>query len=142
MHINVVTGALQTVTAQAIVINLFEGVTVPGGATGAVDQALGGQIQTLIAGGDFRGKCNEIAVLYPNGALPAQRVILVGLGKLEKFTPDVIRQAAGTAAKKARDLGVTHLHKIIHGAGIGGFATELARGFRGDPPGLYVFTDD
>ena len=141
MQINVVTGALQTVAAQAIVVNLFEGVTVPGGATGAVDQVLGGQIQALIAGGDFRGKRNEVAVLYPNGALPAQRVILVGLGKREKFTPDVIRQAAGTAAKKARDLGVTHLHTIIHGAGIGGVAPELAAEatVEGTLLGLYRF---
>jgi leucyl aminopeptidase len=141
MQINVVTGALQTVTAQAIVVNLLEGVTVPGGATGAVDQALGGQIQALIAGGDFRGKRNEIAVLYPNGAIPAQRVILVGLGKREKFTPDVIRQAAGTAAKKARDLGVMHLHTIIHGAGIGGIEPELAAEatVEGTVLGLYRF---
>ena len=141
MQINVVTGALQMVTAQAIVVNLFEGVTVPGGATGAVDQALGGQIQALIGGGDFRGKRKEIAVLYPNGALPAQRVILVGLGKREKFTPDVIRRAAGTAAKKARDLGVTHLHTIVHGAGIGGVAPELAAEatVEGTLLGLYRF---
>jgi leucyl aminopeptidase len=141
MRIEVVTGALQTVTAQAIVVNLFEDVTIPGGATGAVDQALGGQIQALIAGGDFRGKRNEIAVLYPNGALPAQRVILVGLGKREKFTPDVIRQAAGTAAKKARDLGVTHLYTIIHGAGIGDVAPELAAEatVEGTLLGLYRF---
>ncbi|MBN2391477.1 MAG: hypothetical protein JXR84_12185, partial [Anaerolineae bacterium] len=141
MQIKVVTGALQMVTAQAIVVNLFEGVTVPGGATGAVDQALGGQIQALIAGGDFRGKRNEVVVLYPNGTFPAQRVILVGLGKREKFTPDVIRQAAGTAAKKARDLGVTHLHTIIHGAGVGGVAPELAAEatVEGTLLGLYRF---
>ncbi|MFN2283613.1 MAG: leucyl aminopeptidase [Anaerolineae bacterium] len=141
MQIEVVTGALQTVKAQAIVVNLFEGVTVPGGATGAVDQALGGQIQALIAGGDFRGKRNEIAVLYPNGALPAQRVILVGLGKREKFTLDVIRQVAGAAAKKARDLGVTHLHTIIHGAGSGDIAPGLAAEatVEGTVLGLYRF---
>jgi leucyl aminopeptidase len=141
MQIEVVTGALQTVAAQAIVVNLFEGVTVPGGATGAVDQALGGQIQALIAGGDFRGKRNEIAVLYPTGALPAQRVIMVGLGKREKFTPDVIRQAAGTAAKKARDLGVTHLHTIVHGAGSGDVAPGLAAEatVEGTVLGLYRF---
>lgn len=141
MQIEVVTGALQTVAAQAIVVNLFEGVVVPGGATGAVDQALGGQIQALMAGGDFRGKRNEVVVLYPNGALPARRVILVGLGKREKFTPDVIRQAAGTAAKKARDLGVTHLHTIVHGAGLGGLSPELAAEVtvEGTLLGLYRF---
>lgn len=126
MLIDVTVGAIQEQEAQAIVVNLFEGVTEPGGATGAVDAALDGQIRALIAGGDFRGKRNEVTVLYPHGAIPAQRVLLVGLGKAEKFSLDVARQAAGTAATKARDLGVTHLHTIVHGAGIGGFDPEQA----------------
>lgn len=141
MQIDVVVGAIQTQAAQAVVVNLFEGVTVPGGATGAIDAALGGQIQALIAGGDFRGKPNEVAVLYPNGALPARRVILVGLGKREKFTLDTIRQASATAAKKARDLGVTHLHTIVHGAGVGEMAPEQAAAavVEGTLLGLYRF---
>ncbi|MXW30298.1 MAG: hypothetical protein F4Z88_06070 [Chloroflexi bacterium] len=35
--------------ADAIVVNLFEGVTTPGGGTGAVDGALDGAISALIA---------------------------------------------------------------------------------------------
>ena len=124
MNIKVITGSIQEQTAQAIVVNLFEDVVKPGGATGAVDKALGGQIQTLIEAGDFKGKRNEVTVLYPNGAIPAQRVIVVGLGKQDKFTLDIARQAAGTVAKKARDLGVTHIHTVLHGAGIGGLSPE------------------
>ncbi len=141
MQIEVVTGAIQAQAAQVVVVNLFEGVTAPGGATGAVDAALGGQIQALIADGDFRGKLNEVAVLYPNGAMPARRVILVGLGKQEKFSLDAIRQAAASAAKKARDLGVTHLHTIVHGAGVGGMAPEQAAAavVEGTLLGLYRF---
>ncbi len=141
MQIDIVIGAIQTQPAQAVVVNLFEGVTVPGGATGAVDAALGGQIQALIADGDFRGKLNEVTVLYPNGAIPARRVILVGLGKREKFTLDTIRQASATAAKKARDLGVTHLHTLVHGAGVGGMAPEPAAAavVEGTLLGLYRF---
>jgi len=141
MQTEIVIGAIQTQAAQAVVVNLFEGVTVPGGATGAVDSALGGQIQALIAGGDFRGKLNEVAVLYPHGAIPARRVILVGLGKREKFTPDVIRQAAASAAKKARDLGVTQLHTIVHGAGVGKMPPEQAAAavVEGTVLGLYRF---
>ncbi len=126
MQVEIVVGRIQEQAAQAIVVNLFEGVTHPAGATGAVDMALNGQIQALIAAGDFRGKRNELAVLYSNGAIPAQRVILVGLGKPEKFTLDVARQAAGVAAKRARELGVTRLHTIIHGAGSGGCDVERA----------------
>lgn len=141
MQIEVTTGAIQAQTAQAIVINLFEDVKEPDGATGAVDEALNGQIRALLAGGDFRGKRNEIAVLYPNGAIPAQRVLLVGLGQAEKFTLDGARQAAASAARKARDLGVTHLHTVLHGAGKGGLDPEQAAEaiVEGTLLGLYRF---
>ena len=141
MQLKIISGAIQRQTAQAIVVSLFEGVTEPGGATGAVDAALGGQIRALIAAGDFRGKRNEIVVLYLAGAIPAQRVIVVGLGKPEKFTTDIIRQAAATAAQKARDLGVTHLHTIVHGAGVGGIVPEQAAEavVEGTLLGLYRF---
>ena len=143
MHIEIVTGAIQQQEAQAIIVNLFEGAEKPGGATAAVDRALSGQIQALIDGGDFKGKRNEVAVLYPGGAIPAKRVILVGLGKQEKFSLDGVRQAAATAAKKARDLGVTHLHTVVHGAGAGGITPEKAAQavVEGTLLGLYRFNE-
>ncbi len=141
MKTNIVIGGIQEQAAQAIVVNLFEGVEEPGGATGAVDAALGGQIQALIAGGDFRGKAGEVAVLYPGEALPAKRVILVGLGKSDDFDAEGVRRAAAAAAKKARSLGVTELHTITHGAGVGGLAPEdaAAATVEGTILGLYRF---
>ncbi|MCR4405364.1 MAG: leucyl aminopeptidase [Anaerolineae bacterium] len=126
MEIRVKAGSIQTEIAPLIVVNLFEGVTEPGGATGAVDRALGGQIRELISAGDFRGKRNETVVLYPGGAIPAQRVLVVGLGKEEKFDLDGVRQAAGAAAKKARELGVTRFSTIVHGGGRAGLNLEDA----------------
>src|SRR3972149_3374031 len=49
MEIRVETGDIAQHPAKAIIANLFEGVTRPGGATGAVDKALGGGISQLIA---------------------------------------------------------------------------------------------
>jgi leucyl aminopeptidase len=94
MQIQTIVGKIQEQETQALVINLFEGVTEPAGATGAVDVALGGAIRALIAAGDFRGKRTEMAVLYPGGEFPARRVLLGGVGKAEKFTVESIRQAA------------------------------------------------
>jgi len=120
MRINVIAGNIADQPAECIVVNLFEGVTEPGGATGAVDKALNGAIRELIASGDFRGKSGQVAVLYPRGAIPARRVLVVGLGKQEKFNLESVRQAAAHAAKRARDLGVTHIHSILHGTGAAG----------------------
>ena len=80
LEVKVEQGAIQAVTADAIIVNLFKGVTQPGGATGVVDKALDGAIRELISSGDLTGKLGESVVLYPRGAIPAQRVIVVGLG--------------------------------------------------------------
>lgn len=112
--------------ADTYLVNLFEGVTEPGGATGAVDRALNGALRELIAAGDFTGQANTLAVLYPRGALPAQRVLVVGLGKADALSPAVVRTACATAALKARELGARHLATIAHGAGAGGLDPRAA----------------
>ncbi len=126
MTIRLADGLLQEFEADAIVVNLFQGVTEPGGATGAVDAALGGQIAAVVAAGDFKGKPGEMLVLYSRGAIKAPRVLVVGLGPADSFGLDVARRAAASAALTARKLGVGHLATIVHGAGVGGLDPAAA----------------
>jgi leucyl aminopeptidase len=116
-----------------LVVNLFEGVTQPGGATGAVDSALGGQISRLIADGEISGEPATVTVIHNsangNGALKAQRVAVVGLGK--QSDPEVdrlenMRIAAALAARKARELKLDSFATVVHGAGTGGFPLDVA----------------
>ena len=44
LEIKVITGDIAQIEADAIVVNLFEDTTQPGGATAAVDKALGGPL--------------------------------------------------------------------------------------------------
>ena len=141
MDIQLKQGNITDVAADLIVVNLFQGVTHPGGATGAVDRALHGAISDVIAAGDFVGKSGETLVLYTRGAIPAGRVLVVGLGDAAQFDLRAARNAAATAVRKARDLGVKTVATIVHGAGIGGLdpsaaAAALAEGSR---LGLYRF---
>jgi leucyl aminopeptidase len=69
-----------------------------------VDTAAGGAISRVLAAGDFSGKRDETAVVYPPGSVP--RVLLVGLGKSEEVDRTAIRRAAAVAAKRARSLGI------------------------------------
>ncbi len=113
-------GAIQSVEADLIVVNLFEGVEKPGGATGAVDGALGGLISRVLETGDFKGEKGKTVLLYSFGRIPAPRVLIVGLGKKEDFNLDVVREVSAIAAQKARDLGVKNFATIVHGGGAGG----------------------
>src|SRR5215213_4345722 len=83
----------------------------------ALDKGTGGALSRVLSSGDFGGKKDEIAVVYPSG--PAARVLLVGLGKADEIDRTGIRQAAATMAKRARSLGVPraafHLPNEVRG---------------------------
>jgi leucyl aminopeptidase len=119
MDVNVQRGSIEATQADVIIVNLFEGVELPAGATGAVDKALNGTITDVIRSGDYRGKLNEISVVYSRGALPAKRVIVVGLGNVADFNLDRVRQAAAMSARRARELGCKAIATVAHGAGTG-----------------------
>jgi leucyl aminopeptidase len=117
-------GSVTEVQTPLLAVNLFEGVTSPGGATGAVDGALGGLITRLIAEGEIKGKLDEITLIHTQGKIPARRVAVVGLGPREKFNLDAVRRASGGLLKRCRELGITQFHTIVHGAGAGGLETS------------------
>lgn len=141
MDVFVSSGAIQSVVADAIVVNLFEGVTQPGGATGAVDHALNGAVRDLIAMGELTGRLNETCVFHPRGVIPAHRLIVVGLGKQTEFSLDAARQAAAAAARAARKAGARTLASVAHGAGLGGLpAADAAQAVvEGTLLGLYRY---
>jgi leucyl aminopeptidase len=142
VSVRVESGNLAAAEADAIVVNLFEGVTAPGGGTGAVDQALGGQITSLIEDGAIKGKSGEITTLFTFGRIPAKRVVVAGLGKQKNFDIDAVRALSGNVARALRKAGVKRAASIVHGAGIAGLdpgacAQAIAEG---TVMGLYRFT--
>ncbi len=129
MMIDLVQGSITEVQADAWIVNLFEGVTHPGGATGAVDRLIGGTITRMIESGEFRGKLGETASIYlpmSSGGVPTKKVVVVGLGPSAKFGLEEARRAAGSALNAARSKGTKRIATIVHGAGIGGLDPEEA----------------
>ena len=124
MEITVVEGNVTEIETEALVVNLFEGVTAPGGATGGVDSAIGGLITELIDDGEITGSTSETVLIHtPNTAFPEfkpSRVLVVGLGSEESFDLNVVRRVSATVVRKLRQSGVTNAATIVHGAGIGG----------------------
>ncbi len=127
MELQVIQGDIAKVDADCIVVNLFAGVTAPSGATGAVDAALDGAVSFLIGTNDFTGEAGTTALLYTKRDFPAPRVLLVGLGKQDKFDLHAARKAASVAAKALRRLkGVNRFATILHGGGAGGLEVQAA----------------
>ena len=95
MDIRVSIGDVATFAGDGLVINLFEGVgasgttggrggraaaTPLGGATAAVDAALGGAIARLIQAREATGKWGEQTLIHSLGRLRAERVLVIGPG--------------------------------------------------------------
>jgi leucyl aminopeptidase len=141
MEMKVQQGDITQVAADAIVVNLFEGVTSPGGTTGAVDSAMGGAISDLIRSGDIRGKLSEFTLVHSLGKTAAPRVVVAGLGKSGDLTYDRIRNLSGDLARYLRRQRVKTAAVIAHGAGIGGLeAVPCAEAIaEGTLLGLYRF---
>ena len=79
MRIKVILGDITEQDVDAIIVNLFEEVKVPGGSTGVIDKALGGLITNLIGDGEIRGKESEITLIHTNGKIKPVRVVVVGV---------------------------------------------------------------
>ena len=129
VSVKVERASVTSVRTPLLVVNLFEGMDRPSGATAAVDEALGGLISRLIGDGEIRGSLGDITIVHNQGdrsQLAAERVAVVGLGKRDDLDLEALRVASATAARKARDLRVGRYATIVHGAGAGGLDSRLA----------------
>jgi leucyl aminopeptidase len=142
LEIKVIVGNIAQIEADAIVVNLFEGVEQPGGATAAVDKALDGAISSLISRGEIKGKFGEVSIVHTFGKLPAGIAAIAGLGKRQDFNVDKIRGIAGEFCRALRKSNCHKIATILHGAGIGGVELEASAKAiaEGALLGLYSFT--
>jgi len=141
VELKVVIDDITKLEVNALIVNLFEGVGQPSGATAAVDKALDGAITQLIASGEIKGKLGEFTLLHTLGKIPARRVLVAGLGKQPQLTLDRIRGIIAEACRFLQGKGIKRVATITHGAGVGGIEPEKAAQAiaEGSILGLYTF---
>jgi leucyl aminopeptidase len=79
----------------------------------AVDQALGGALSAVVRSGDFGGKPGETLWFYPNGRIPAARILLIGLGEEGRLDAQALRRAAGHAVEGAAKRRARRLALVV-----------------------------
>jgi leucyl aminopeptidase len=141
MEIKATTGDIADIKADAIIIEHFEVLKSPEGAAADIDKKLGGVISTLIKQKDIKGKLNEITLLHSMARLPANKVVVLGLGKKQELTINKVRGAIAEACRYLRGRGVALVASVIIGDGIKKIKTEDAvqAMTEGAVLGLYTF---
>jgi len=102
MEIRVETTALHEVETDWLIVPVWEEGEL-NAAVAALDSTLGGQITRLKESGDLTGKPAETLLLPDVPAIPAKRLLLVGLGPREKLDAAGLEKAAMTAVRKASE---------------------------------------
>ena len=103
MEITLQKGDFTTVEAEAFVLFHFEQDDRLLETTAAVNDAVGSIIGQVIEAGDFRGEHLEHFLLYSQEPLATKRILLMGLGKREKFSAHALREAAAQSLRTLRD---------------------------------------
>jgi leucyl aminopeptidase len=90
-------GAAADTPADTLCVGLFE----DEGAPQAIDDAVSGKLARLVESGEAKAGFRKTAVLHPDGAINAARVVTVGLGKRDEFDAERARIAAAVGLKRA-----------------------------------------
>lgn len=141
MEIKAATGDIAGIKTDAIIVNHFEGVKQPEGATADIDKKLNGVILKLIKKKNIKGKLNEITLLHSMNKLPADKVAVLGLGKKQELTVNKVRGAIAEACRYLRGKGVASVASVVMGDGINKIKNDdvIQALTEGAVLGLYTF---
>ena len=78
------------------------------------NEALDGCLERLWSDKEFCGKLNSTRMIHTLGKLPAERLLLVGLGTRGELTDERLRQAAGNAVQALRGARIASFASALH----------------------------
>jgi leucyl aminopeptidase len=105
MKVEVVTGPLGSVKADAVVVGLSADDKRLPPAIATLDRAAEGRIAAVLAAERFQGKPGAVTHLHLANGLGASRVVVTGLGGRKENVAEMVRRAAAAGLRRARDLG-------------------------------------
>ncbi len=128
MEIKVLNAELKEQNCDVLVIGMYEKSKVLTGVSASLDEALGDIITKFVIEKDkFEAKFASTYLLQTYGKIPANKVLLVGLGEKEKLTPNKLRELSAKIIKKVSkikakkvciDLGKLEIEHSISGQNV------------------------
>ena len=102
MELNFISDALETVTCSVLAAYSFEGNPDSSGTVERLPSATRSLLGELRSSGELTGKAYECTLIHRPAGLAAQKLLVVGAGKPEKFDDAQERRLAGTAVRFVR----------------------------------------
>ena len=106
MEFSIKSGSPEKQRTGCVVVGVFEGRKLSPSAK-EIDRAAKGFLSEVLRRGDHDGKAGTSLLLHCLTGLPADRVLLVGLGKERELGESAYRKAIDTAIKALRATGTT-----------------------------------
>lgn len=105
MEIKVLNAELKEQACDVLVVGLYEKTETLTGVIASVDESLGELISEFVIKKDkFEAKFGTTYLLQTYGKIPANKVLVVGLGEKEKFTSNKLRELSAKIIKKAASI--------------------------------------
>jgi leucyl aminopeptidase len=124
MRIQLETQPYASLSSDALVTYIFDKESNLDGIAGEIDRAMNGRLSSLVSSGEIAGKPLEMVLIHFPQGVSAQRLLLVGAGKPEKFAVADLRKIAGSALRFLKSRGVK---SVVFVAGQGERGAEAAR---------------
>jgi len=105
MEIKVLNAELKDQSCDVLVVGIYQKTETLSGVIASVDEALGEIITEYVIKKDkFEGKFASTYLLQTYGKIPANKVLVVGLGEKEKFTSNKLRELSAKIVKKVASI--------------------------------------
>ena len=92
--------AFEKHATDCLVVGAFEGKLTANAAE--LDTILNGKLSALVKSGDISGKSGEVFTLHGVEGLKAKRLVILGLGKEDKYNLDALRKAVAAVTRWAK----------------------------------------
>jgi len=100
------------ITTEAVILGAFE--PKPDGVLDELSKLLGPAVEQIIKRKEFTGEFGQMKLINTLRKLPAENVLLVGLGKRDEFTLEQLRRVSGSASRALRDNGIKSFATTLH----------------------------
>jgi leucyl aminopeptidase len=106
MEFSIKSGSPEKQRSGCVVVGVFEGRKLTASAQ-AIDAASGGFVSEVLRRGDLEGSLGKTLLLHAVPKVPADRILLVGLGREREFNEPAFRNAMSAAVRALKSTGTS-----------------------------------